>query len=190
MPVQLSFVRPTEELENQPGKIESLIRSVTEEGINRALELKVLTTRDQAKVREADNVVDFGTAAGGWLTMPLLVAGNLYSVFATAVPAALTPQLATTRVAICYRISVETVGFPVDQISFREGAAAGTTKAVYDLEGLASCLKPDGFLSQPVVYDPQDVLNIVVRCRIVTGAQARVRIGTFIIERGGGVISP
>lgn len=186
---QWSFVRPTEELENQPGKVAQLITNAVNAGLERAQKTGAITSAAEAKVREADPVTDFGAGVGGWLTMPLNAVGVQYSVFATAVPAALTPALANNRVAVFYKVSVEQAGFPVNQLAFREGVAAGTTYAVFDLEGLASCLKPDGYFTEPVVYDPQKVMNVVVTCRIITAAQARVRIGCLIIEPSGPVIS-
>lgn len=187
---QLSFIRPTEELENDPGKIAILIRQAIDLGTNRAIAAKAIVSKEQSKVREVDPVVDFGAGVGGWITMPLNAVGTQYSCICTAVPVALTPQLANNRVAVFYKVSVETAGFPVSQLSFREGAVATTTLAVFDLEGLASTLKADGYFTEPVIYDPQKVLNIVVTARIATTVFARVRLGCFIIEPGGSVISP
>ncbi len=155
------------------------------------MQLKIATSEDQLLVREADNVIDFGTGPGGWLTMTLAApVGALYSVFATAVPAPLTPALAVNRIAVFYKVGLDMV-FPisVDQLLFREGPGAATTYAIFDLEGLATKLVSDGYLTYLPVYDPQRVMNIVVRCRIVTNAQARVRLGCFIIEPTGPVIS-
>lgn len=159
-------------------------------GMRRAVAVGAVSSIDDCLAREMDNVVDFGCGVGGQLTMPLLAAGAIYSVFATAVPAALTPQLANNRLAVFYKINIETAPTPVDQISFREGVGAGTTYAVMDLEGLATKLECDGYFSEPIIYDPQRVLNIVVRCRIATLAQARVRLGCYIIEPKGPVVSP
>lgn len=189
MAYQRSYVIPTEELTLTD--IKQARADATAAGIKRAMALKIATSEDGLLVRECDNVIDFGCGVGGWLTMPLLVAGNLYSVFATAVPAALTPVLAVNRIAVFYKVGIETAPTPVDQLNFREGVAAGTTYAVFDLEGLATKLVPDGYFTYFPVYDPQRTLNVVVRCRIVlgVGVQARVRLGCFIIEPTGPVIS-
>lgn len=186
---QWSFIRPTEELENQPGKISQLIVNAVNAGVTRAIRTGAITSAEEAKIREADPVTDFGAGVGGALTMTLAAVGTQYSIFATAVPAALTPTLANNRVAVFYKIQIETAPVPVNQLAFREGAAAGTTYAVFDLEGLCSTIKPDGYFTEPVVYDPQKVMNIVVTARIATAAQARVRLGCLIIEPSGPVIS-
>ena len=188
MPYQRSYVIPTEEMTLSDTK--EIRDKAGAKGIARALALKIATSEDQLLVREIDNVVDFGCGVGGWLTMPLLVVGNLYSVFATAVPAALTPALAVNRIVVFYKVGLDMpFPLPVDQLLFREGVVPGTTYAVFDLEGLATKLVSDGYLTYLPVYDPQRVLNVVVRCRIVTAAQARVRVGGFIIEPTGPVIS-
>ena len=183
----MSYIVPTNELTltQQNAAREKAV----EAGIKRAIATKAIAGRDQAVVRECDNVVDFGCGVGGWLTMPLLVVGGLYSVFATAVPAALTPTLAVNRVAVFYKVNLEEWPIAVNLLSFREGATAGSTLAVFDLEGLTDKLETEGYFTEPISYDPQRVLNIIVTCRIVTNLQARVRLGCFIIEPSGPVIS-
>lgn len=187
MSYRISYVIPTEEMTLTAQK--KMRQLAAEHGIARALAKKVITSESEAVVREADNVADFGCGVGGWLTMPLIAAGALYSVFATAVPAALTPTLANTQVAVFYKVNVETVPPPVNLLSLREGAAAATTYAMFDLEGLFTKNLMEGYFTEPIPYDPQKVINIVVTARIATGVQARVRLGCFIIEAGGPVIS-
>ncbi len=184
---QRSYVVPTEELTLTD--IKQLRNDAADKGIMRGM-AKWACGESELLVREADNVVDFGTGPGGWLTMPLAVVGNLYSVFATAVPALLTPALANNRIAVFYKVNLD-MPFPisVDQLLFREGVGAATTYAIFDLEGLATKLVSDGYFTYLPVYDPTRVMNIVVRCRVVTNAQARVRLGCFIIEPTGPVIS-
>ena len=140
-------------------------------------------------VRHADNVVDFGAGVGGWLTMTLGAVGALVSVFATAVPAPLTPALAVNRLAIFYNVDLEFAPPNVDQLSFREGVAAGSTYAVFDLECLTVKQSMEGYFTEPVIYDPTRVMNIVVRGRILAAARERVHLGCFIIEPTGPVIS-
>ena len=158
-------------------------------GISAAIKSGAISSADHCVVREADPVVDFLAGVGGWLTMTLAVVGTPVSVFSSAVPAALNPTLANNRFAVFYSVSVEDFPFPVTQLSFREGVQAGTTYAVFDLESLTTVNQQVGFFSEPVPYEPQRVLNIVVTPRLATAAQARVRLGCYIIEPGGPVIS-
>ena len=51
-----------------------------------------------------------------------------------------------------------------------------------DMEAISGKMVSDGFFSQPVTYENPDIATVQVECRIATGAQARIRIGTFIIE--------
>jgi hypothetical protein len=183
----MSYIVPTSELTLT--KQEAARDKAVQAGIARAVALKVIGDPKQGIVREADNVGDFGAGVGGWLTMPLLVLGNPYSVFATVVPGAVIPVLAVNRVAVFYKVNIEEAPSPVNQLIFREGATAGTTLAFFDLEGLNTKLEAEGYFTEPVWYDPQRVLNIVVICRIATALQARVRLGCFIIEPSGPVIS-
>ena len=187
MDYQTSFIRPSEEL--GIGALSDFYNKACEAGVAAALATGIITQRKEAKVREADIVADFGCGVGGWLTMPLNVAGTNYSVFATVVPAALTPTVLVTQVVVFYKVCVETPAFNIDQLSFRQGVGAGTTKAVFWLEALTTKLMPEGFLSEPVIYLKQQIMNVVVRCRIVTTARERVSLGCLIVEPAGQTIS-
>lgn len=181
------YLIPTDQL--TVAKQEMLRQQAAVAALNRALATHVVASPAEALIRDADIVADFGCGVGGWLTMPLAVVGNPYSVFATAVPAALTPQLANNRVAVFYSCWVETPAFPVDQLSFREGATAGSTYAVFGLEVLTTCINGIGWFSEPIYYDPLRVINVVVRARIATGVQARVGLGCFVVEPKGPTVS-
>jgi hypothetical protein len=183
----MSYVVPTAELTLADQR--TFRNAAIEALIARGLATGAIADRAQAVVREAENVADFGCGVGGSLTMPFAAVGANYAYFATAVPAALTPQLATNRVACFYKVNIEKVPCPAYQLLFREGAGAGTTYAVFDLEGLATKDEQDGYFTECIVYDPQRVLNIVFTARIATGVQERCRIGCFILEPTGPTIS-
>ena len=134
--------------------------------------------------RDAQNTLDFGTATDQWNTTPLAVLNPAYSVFPVA---AGVPVLAATKVAVFYRVGVETAPIPVSLLSFRLNAAAGSTLGVFDLEQLANKLEPVGYFSDPIVYGPLEGMNIVVTCRIVTALLARIQLGCLIIEPRGNI---
>lgn len=182
MAAQIKQLIPTDELTLTDKA--TFRRQAIERGIARAVAVKAIAGPDQCVVRHADPVADFGMAAGGWLTNALAVVGTQYSVFN-----ALTPTLANNRVAVFYAVAIETFPIPVNILAFREGAVAGTTYAQFDLEQLVTMQQQLGYFSEPVVYDPQRVLNVVATCRIATAAAARVWMGCYIIEPGGPVIS-
>lgn len=164
-------------------------------GKERALELKLATPGQPDRfssvvARDADYVTDFvpvATSAGiaGWLSMPLVAVGALYSVFADNVPAALTPAVPNNQVVVFYKVAIlATPGVVVDPVSmlfFRTGAAANM-KAQFDLETLYSKLSADGYFTKPVVYDPIEIITAQVECRVATAAACRVKLGCLIIE--------
>lgn len=184
MGYQLSTLIPTSDLTLTDRT--RLRTAAIAKGIARAIALKVIASEDEAKVRNLQNIVDIpAIVLDQWNTAPLLVLGTAYSVF----QAVAAPQLANNRLAVFYKVGVETAPIPVSTLAFREGVAAGTTYAIFDLEQLANSLEPEGYFSEPPVYDPLRVMNIVVTARIATGLAARVILGAYIIEPGGPVIS-
>lgn len=165
-----------------------LRQAAVDGGIRRAINMRVAPSEAELDVRMAQNIADFGTVGREqWLTANLAAINTPYSVWTTLVAPAvgLTPALANNKVAVFWGVSVMTVPNPVSLLSFRTGVAAGTTKAVYNLEDLESQVTMEGYFSQCIPYDPQEVLNVVVTSKIATGVQAEVVLNCFIIEPKG-----
>jgi len=179
----MSYIVPSEELTLTDKK--QLRNEALEAGIARALKLGLASSREGLIAREPENIADFGTAADQWLTAALTAVGTLFTVFNNIA----TPTLANNKLVVFYKVGVETAPSPVSLLWFQLGAAAGTTKAVFDLEQLVNHLVVEGYFNEPVVYDPTNVLNVRVTCRILTNLQARVQLGGFLVEPRGQVIS-
>jgi hypothetical protein len=143
------------------------------------------STPDQLVVRHAQNIADFGTALDQWNTAALAVQGTAYSVF----QAIAAPALANNKVAVFYGVGIGTPGQVVSLLNFRQGAGGGTTYAQFDLEQLQMEMRPVGFFSEPIVYEPSEVLNVTVVARIATGLLAGIILGCYIIEPAGPSIS-
>lgn len=132
-------------------------------------------------VLEAQPIADFGSALDQWNTAALVAVGIAYSCH-QAVGA---PVMAANRLAVYYKVGIETVALPVSRLIFRQNAVAGNIVAEFDLEQLVNRLETDGWFSEPVVIDPNQAHAVQVLCRIATGVLARVQLGCYIIEPGG-----
>ena len=184
----MAYLIPTEEI--TLAEQYRMRKTAVDMGKARATELWKMNA-DNLTARDADYVTDLITpttpllvaAIAGWLTMPLLVIGNWYSVLANNTPAAVTPTVPTNQVWVFYKVAVlELAGpDPVCGLQFRIGAAQNL-KSFFDLEAINGKMVSDGYFSQPVTFENPDVVGINVECRIATLAQARVRVGTLIIE--------
>ena len=139
--------------------------------------------------RDEDYVTDFvpaATSAGlaGWLSMPLAAVAGMYSIFANNVPAALTPQVQNNMAVVFYGAEAllgDAAGETVAFIQFCVGQA-NNRRAQFNLECLYAAQSASGFFSQPVYYDPQEIMNVQIRARVATGVGARIRLKTFIAE--------
>ncbi len=161
-------------------------------GIKAVQDKSIVTSPQEVDYRMAQNIIDFGTVGRErWQTATLAAINTPYSVWTTlAAPAVgLIPQLANTKVAVFYGVAINTVPNPVSLLSFRLGPTAATTYAVYNLEDLESEMTTEGYFSIPIVYYPQDFVNVVVTSKIATGAQAQVVLYCMIFERKGSVTS-
>lgn len=135
--------------------------------------------------REAQPILDFGCALDQWNTAALAVVGTAYS----ALQAIAAPALAANKIAVFWKIGLETVPVPVSRITFRSGGAAGNVVGVYDLEQLINHQQLIGYFSEPVVIDPTTTFAVQVLCRIATGVLADVQLGCFIFEPAGTTVA-
>ena len=183
MTVRIKNVIPIHEL--TLGEISSAKREAIRTGISRAIDRRLAPVEERLIVRQAQNIADFGTALDQWNTAALAVVGTAYSVF----QAIAAPVLANNKVAVFYRVGIQTAPNPVSLLSFRQGVVGGTTYAQLDLQQLNMGLATEGYFSEPIVYEPNEVLNITVTASIATAAAAQVILGCFIIEPMGPTIS-
>lgn len=153
-----------------------------EAGINRAINLKVAPNREGLDVRHFENIFDAAAALDQWNTAALAVVGTAYSVF----QAAAAPTLAANKLAVFYKVGVESVApWPVSLLTFRDGPATGNIRYEFDLEQIINALEAEGYFSEPVIIDPQRQFAVQVTARVATGVLARVQLGAFIIEPKG-----
>ncbi len=152
--------------------------------------LSALDEKNPAVIcRDADYVTDFipiATSAGlaGWLSIPLAAVAGWYSLFADNVLAPLTPQVPNNQAVIFYGMDVllaDAAGETVSYIRFGVGTAANR-RAQFDVECLYGSISTSGYFSQPVYYDPQEIMTVQIRARVATGFGARVRLATLIAE--------
>ncbi len=125
-------------------------------------------------------------AQDSWLTVALAVGGVVSALNALGAYA-----LVQGHLMVCYGVSVESpiVPMPVSRLIFRRGGAAGNIQAQFDMEPMGVREVADAFLSEPVVFDPQDVFAIQVMGRAIVAGGARVHIHNFLFESSGQVIA-
>jgi glutamate mutase epsilon subunit len=136
-------------------------------------------------VREFQPVLDAATALDQWNTAALAVVGTAYSVF----QAVAAPVMAANKLAVFYRVAIETVPVPISRVIIRSGGATGNILGVFDMEQLTVRDEIQGYFSEPVVIDPSITYAVQVVCRIATGVLARVIMGAYIFEPSGQTIA-
>lgn len=146
--------------------------------------------KSQLEYRHAQTALDFGTVGRNWwASANLAVVNTYYSMFTTlAAPAVgLTPTLANNKVAVFYNASIATSPNPVSLLQFAMGAVGSVSRnmAVFDLEQIENQDIVEGYFSSPLVYIPQDILNISVLAKRATAAPGNIILGCIIIEPKG-----
>jgi len=121
------------------------------------------------------------TALAESLTAALAVVDTWYTCF----QAVAAPQLLVGKLLVIWGISIETVPIPVSYLQFLRGT---NVQAAFDLQTQNARLAFDAFLSEPVVFDPQDTFAAQVLCRIV-GPAARIHLHNFLFEKAGDTIA-
>jgi hypothetical protein len=141
---------------------------------------------DELVIRGFQCLLDAGTALEQWNTAALAVVGTAYSVF----QAIAAPTLAITKLACFYKVGIESIApFPVGLLTFRTGGAAGNIKYQFDLEQIINGETSEGYFSEVVEIDPNEIFAAQVLCRVATGVLARVQLGGFIVEGLGSTIT-
>ena len=117
------------------------------------------------------------------LTAPLLLVNTWYSCF----QAVAAPQLLVGKLLVIYGISITTVPLPCSYIQFLRGT---NVQAVFDLQAQNARLAFDAFLSEPVIFDPQDTFAVQVLSNTpALGVAAQVHLHNFLFEKHGDVIA-
>jgi hypothetical protein len=189
----MSYVVPTNELTLTD--IKSFRMAAAEAGVTRALALGIARTREELIVRHALPFTDFGGAAIGWTIEqyrnPVIAAAGWGSPFDAGALPAFAPTLANSKVAVFFKFADYDPNPVITGVRFRVGGTGATTKATFffQLETGAK-LEPDVYFTEPVVYDPQDVVYIESYYDAPVGALGEdFAFGAFIIERAGANVS-
>lgn len=189
----MSYAIPTNEL--TLAEIRKFKEDCIAAAIVRAKAKGIAASDQELVVREMLPAFDLGAlvlAGSGWalnyyVTPAAAGAGVWASIFGLA--AAIDPILPVGRVAVFYKIYDADANPQATAVRFL--LAAATTKGNFVFQSIIdNKLESEAWLSEPVVYDPQDTVNIDFYGRAATaGVGEELGFGCFIIERVGAVVS-
>jgi len=195
----MSYAVSTNELSLADRKV--YLEAAKKAGIARALALGIARTEEELVVREALPREDLGTGtpaapATGWFSneyqsmiIPAAVNAWISAFSGGALPASAF-QLARTQVAVFYKFAAAEATPVVTGLRFRVGVTGATTKAVFSIQLPTEVkLEPDVYLTEPVIYDPEDWLYIEVYVTGNIGNRESIPFSCFIVERTGGTVS-
>lgn len=186
----MSYIIPTNELTLTD--IKKFKSDAMEAGVQRAMALGLARERTELVVRHALPLTDF---PNGWVIEqyrnPAILAAGWGSVFDAGAVPAFAPALANTKVAVFYKYANYSAAPVMWGVRFRVGGTGATTKATFfqQLETGAK-LEPDVYFSEPVVYDPTDVVYIEgYYGGPVAALTEAFAFGCYIVERLGANVS-
>ena len=181
----MSYAIPTNELTLTD--IKGFKGAAIESGIARAIALGVARTREEMVVREALPGIDFILAYGA--TIENYITGILVAGWQLCGALGVAALLPVGEVAVFYKMYDWQAAPDVTAVRFRVGATGASTKASFMIQQpIMTKLEPEVWLSEPVVYDPQDILFIECYA-VVGGATEDLGFGCFIVEKLGATIS-
>lgn len=160
-----------------------------EAGIARALKKAIAADRTELVVYEALPLTNF---PGAWTTEQYITPAPAAVGWGWAGNGAAVGVLPVGNVAVFYKCANSSAVVPPVFIAtrFRVGATGATTKAVFHFQlAIENKVESDVYFSEPVVYDPQDNVNIQVYSTAAAGAAENVAYGCFIVSRLGPEIS-
>lgn len=183
------YAIPVDEL--QLDKIEWYRGECQKAILRKAQELKIATSLAGLRFTEAQPLTHLGQPAGAGYTNEVYITGAIAantwtSVFDTAV----VPTVPNRVIVGFYKIADWTVPCLITAVRFRLGATGATTKGWVHLEQFFNVkLAPEVYLSEPVIYGPQDEPFIECYARAAIAVGERLGFGCFIAEPAGGNVS-
>lgn len=183
----MSYAIPTNELSLADRK--GFIAAAVEAGIARA-GLKLGLQRNELVVREAHPGTDFAAAYGALTEYYITTAPGAPGWLAVgSVGAAVFAVLPIGEVAVFYKIGDAAANPLMTAVRFRVGGTGASTRASFFIQlPIDVKMEPEVYLTEPVIYDPQDTLFIQWYAR-AGGAAEELSFGCFIIEKIGATIS-
>lgn len=189
----MSYAIATKELTLTDRKL--YIAGAIEAGIQAAIGAGI-GTRKNLVAREAMPFVDFGGGGIGWTLQdwyrgPAIAAAGWGSVFNFGAIGVAAPTLLRTKVAVFYKFQDSSVAPLITAVRFRVGTTGASTKATFFIQmPTQGNLEPDVYFSEPVVYEPEDVLFIEANysAPVLAGVE-QFSFGAFVIERVGPNVS-
>lgn len=173
-------------------RIEGFRQAAQAAGLNMARSLRIATSMDSLVWRDAFPATDLGQPAGSGYTNEVYITGAIAANTWTLVfDTAAVPQLPNNRLLVIYKIFDLTVNPQVEAVRFRKGNTGATTLSLVRVgEIIGAKLTPELYLSEPVVYAPQDFPFIECYTRgAVPAAGERLAFGAYIAEPTGGNVS-
>lgn len=151
-------------------------------GVERMLQLKLVTTPDDLTVRSFRANADLGVGTGGqdeWaIALPLL--GLNVGVISQLLPA--------NQIVVFYGIDDYDANPVATLVMFFTAIAGGTTKMIVDLQDCRGFTYCAGMLSEPVVYDPQQLVYVSMETDVIHATEF-IKFMGYIIEPRGTVVS-
>ena len=150
-------------------------------GTSRMMELKLATSVDDLLVRLIRPNADWGVGVGAageenW-RFNLAVAGlNANAVTVAARPA--------NEIVVIFGIDNWDANPEVTLVTFKTAVAGGTTKMMIDMQLCRGYMNSAGFLSEPVVYDPQEPIFVDIAADAIAATQQCIFNGYIITKRG------
>ena len=140
--------------------------------IDEALKLSLAATRGELVIRGLLPHTDFFSAVGNGYTNERFITGAIaINAWTSVYDTAVVPQLGNRKVMVIYKIINETPVPSVRAVRFRLGATGVSTLAWFQVEGVINVkLVPEAWLTEPVVYTPNQWMDIQCYANPAIGA--------------------
>lgn len=185
----MSFAIPVQQL--SVDQITAYIKKAKRAALERAMKLGIASSLAELVFREASPATDLGVPAGTGYTNETYITGvaviNTWtSVFLTAA----VPTVSNRAILVFYKITDEDVAPACAAVRFRLGPTGATTLGWFPIEQFINVSwTPEVWLSEPIVYGPNERPFIEFYPRAAVAVGERVGFGCFVAEPAGEAVS-
>lgn len=186
----MAYPIPVDEL--SLAKLESYKAMAKNAGLRKAINLRIAASMNDLDFREVLPATDLGNPAGtGYTNETYLTGAAVVNTWTSVFDTAAVPSVSNRAILIYYKIYDLDAAPAATAVRFRLGPTGATTLGTFFFESLLNTkLTPEVYLSEPIVYGPNERPFVEFYPRVaVAAAGERLGFGCFIAEPVGEVTS-
>lgn len=184
----MSYPIPEQQL--SPASKEMFVKRCRAAALKRAKALGLVSQMNELTFRELAPGTDLSNPAGtGWTNETYITGAAVINTWTSVFDTAAVPTVPQRAIIVFYKITNEDPNPAAAAVRFRLGPTGATTLGWFPIEQINIAWTPEIWLSDPIVYGPNERPFIEFYPRAAVAVGERLGFGAFIAEPLGEAVS-